>query len=167
MGSVEVGVEDRRGLGHLGALVVFVHLRNVDARVIKLGTVQPPLVGEVLADGAAKVGAMGRRLGQQVVVGLAVARVVLHEYAAGAGEGQPDGETHHPLVLLAGEVTAAPEQHGASVASHAREQELGPQLHHHEAEELLHLENLPLGKVVVLHAIISQKCFCLHRCIGA
>ena len=167
MGSVEVGVEDSRGLGHLGALVVLVHLRNVDARIVQLGTVQPPLVGEVLADGAAKVVAVGCRLGQQVVVGLAVARVVLHEHAAGAGEGQPDGETHHPLVLLAGEVTAAPEQTGASVASYAREQELGPQLHHHESEELLHLENLPLGQVVVLYTNKCQYISRLHRCIGA
>ena len=85
-------------LGHLGGLVVFVHLRQIVAIRAKLGGSCVPPDGEVLAEGAAQVASVRCGLGHQLVEALRGTGPVgsLHTHEERNRDG--DGEAEEPSV---------------------------------------------------------------------
>ena len=148
---VEVG----EACGHLSLTVVLVHLgqRNV-VSVQLLAGLMPPY-WEVLAEGAAEVGAVGRRLLHDLGESLAGPLPVGTLYGQERGEGKRSRQTKNEVLGL-GTQDGTHEWVSEGPAGCQLDGTLGRQLLQLVAVEFLHLDDLPLGKVVVLHTKISQ-----------
>ena len=146
----------RCAFGHGCLTIVLVHLWKRVAIVVELtGGLLPP-DGEVLLEGAADVGAVGGRLRHDLVERLARSLPVLTLHSKEGCESDGSREAKDPVLDL-GAQDRSHQGVGQGPTSGHVDGRLRAELLELVAVELLHLDDLPFRKVVILLNHIKES----------